>query len=50
MVNLDIIIIEVKYLTGIAVVPTEIDNILINGKIKRLNASKINDFLEKVTV
>ena len=50
MVNLDTIITEVKYLTSITITPTEINNILINSKIKRLNTNKINDFLEKVTV
>ena len=43
-------IIEVKYLTSVVIVFTEINNILINSKIKRLNVSKINDFPEKVTI
>ena len=50
MVNLDIITIKIKYLTNITIAPIKINNILINSKIKKLNTSKTNDFLEKVIV
>ena len=50
IVNLDIIIIKSKYLTGIIIVSIKINDILINSKIKRLNMSKINHFPEKITV
>ena len=48
--NLDTIIIKVKYPISVTIVPIEINNVLINSKIKRLNVSKINDFLEKVII
>ena len=48
--NLDTTITKVKYPTGIAIAPTEINNILINSKIKKLNTSKTNNFLNKITI